>query len=142
MNAAPAAKDDALLKDAWRAGLNLGAPTLLGIAAWGMVVGVAMVKSGLTVAQAGAMTLFVFAGSAQLASLPLLAAQAPVWVIFATALVVNLRFVIFSVLLAPISPICRGASALRSAMWLATSRWACSCSATPMKRRTRPSCLS
>ena len=85
MNAVPAAKDEALLKDAWRAGLNLGAPTLLGIAAWGMVVGVAMVKSGLTVAQAGAMTLFVFAGSAQLASLPLLAAQAPVWVIFATA---------------------------------------------------------
>lgn len=101
VNAVPAASDDALLKDAWRAGLNLGAPTLLGIAAWGMVVGVAMVKSGLTVAQAGAMTLFVFAGSAQLASLPLLAAQAPVWVIFATALVVNLRFVIFSVLLAP-----------------------------------------
>ena len=101
VNAVPAASDDALLKDAWRAGLNLGAPTLLGIAAWGMVVGVAMVKSGLTVAQAGAMTLFVFAGSAQLASLPLLAAHAPVWVIFATALVVNLRFVIFSVLLAP-----------------------------------------
>ncbi len=94
-------KDDGLLKDAWRAGLKLGAPSMLGIAAWGMVVGVAMVKSGLTVTQAVAMTLFVFAGSAQLASLPLLAAHAPVWVIFATALVVNLRFVIFSVLLAP-----------------------------------------
>ncbi len=101
MNAAVSARDDGVLKDAWRAGLKLGAPSLLGIAAWGMVVGVAMVKSGLTVAQAGAMTLFVFAGSAQLASLPLLAAHAPVWVIFATALVVNLRFVIFSVLLAP-----------------------------------------
>lgn len=101
MNAAVSARDEGVLKDAWRAGLKLGAPSLLGIAAWGMVVGVAMVKSGLTVAQAGAMTLFVFAGSAQLASLPLLAAHAPVWVIFATALVVNLRFVIFSVLLAP-----------------------------------------
>jgi predicted branched-subunit amino acid permease len=38
----------------------------------------------------------VFAGSAQLAALPLIAAGAPLWVIWATALCVNLRFVIFS----------------------------------------------
>jgi predicted branched-subunit amino acid permease len=87
--------------DSWRDGVRTGLPTLLGIAAWGMVVGVAMVKSGLTVWQASAMTLVAFAGSAQLASLPLIAAAAPVWVIFATALVVNLRFVIFSALLGP-----------------------------------------
>ncbi|MDC8759624.1 AzlC family ABC transporter permease [Janthinobacterium fluminis] len=85
----------------WRAGLKEGMPTLFGIAAWGMVVGIAMVKTGLSVPQALAMTLLVFAGSAQLASLPLIAAHAPIWVIFATALVVNLRFVIFSALLAP-----------------------------------------
>jgi predicted branched-subunit amino acid permease len=88
-------------KAAWREGFNTGLPTLFGIAAWGMVVGVAMVKSGLTVPQALGMTLLVYAGSAQLASLPLIIANAPVWVIFATALVVNLRFVIFSALLAP-----------------------------------------
>jgi predicted branched-subunit amino acid permease len=87
--------------DSWRDGVRTGLPTLLGIAAWGMVVGVAMVKSGLSVWQASAMTLVAFAGSAQLASLPLIAAGAPVWVIFATALVVNLRFVIFSALLGP-----------------------------------------
>lgn len=86
---------------AWRAGLKMGLPTLFGIGAWGLVVGVAMVKTGLSVPQALAMTLLVFAGSAQLASLPLIAANAPIWVVFATALVVNLRFVIFSVLLAP-----------------------------------------
>ncbi|MDP3671478.1 MAG: AzlC family ABC transporter permease [Telluria sp.] len=86
---------------AWRAGLKMGLPTLFGIGAWGLVVGVAMVKTGLSVPQALAMTLLVFAGSAQLASLPLIAAGAPIWVVFATALVVNLRFVIFSVLLAP-----------------------------------------
>lgn len=86
---------------AWRAGLKMGMPTLFGIAAWGLVVGVAMVKTGLSVPQALAMTLLVFAGSAQLASLPLITAHAPIWVIFATAVVVNLRFVIFSVLLAP-----------------------------------------
>jgi predicted branched-subunit amino acid permease len=85
----------------WREALRVGAPTLFGIAAWGMVVGVAMVKSGLTLYQAVGMTLLVFAGTAQLASLPLIAANAPIWVVFATAVVVNLRFVIFSALLAP-----------------------------------------
>ena len=85
----------------YREGLKMGMPTLFGIAAWGLVVGVAMVKTNLTVLQALGMTLFVFAGSAQLASLPLMAVGAPIWVIFATALVVNLRFVIFSALLAP-----------------------------------------
>jgi predicted branched-subunit amino acid permease len=87
--------------EAWGAGFSAGLPTLFGIGAWGLVVGVAMVKTGLTVPQAIGMTLLVFAGSAQLASLPLIAAHAPIWVIFATALVVNLRFVIFSVLLGP-----------------------------------------
>jgi predicted branched-subunit amino acid permease len=85
----------------WQEGFRTGLPTLFGIGAWGLVVGVAMVKTGLTAFQAVGMTLLVFAGSAQLASLPLILAHAPVWVIFATGLVVNLRFVIFSALLAP-----------------------------------------
>lgn len=84
-----------------RAGINAGAPTLLGIAAWGLVVGVAMIKSHLSILQALGMTLLVFAGSAQLAALPLMAAGAPIWVIFITGLMVNLRFVIFSVIIAP-----------------------------------------
>ena len=86
---------------AWREGFQIGLPTLFGLGAWGIVVGVAMVKSGLTVLQASAMTLIVYSGSAQLASLPLIATGAPIGVIFATAFVVNLRFVIFSALLAP-----------------------------------------
>jgi predicted branched-subunit amino acid permease len=85
----------------WREGFHVGLPTLFGLGAWGIVVGVAMVKSGLTVLQASAMTLIVYSGSAQLASLPLIATGAPIGVIFATAFVVNLRFVIFSALLAP-----------------------------------------
>jgi predicted branched-subunit amino acid permease len=42
------------------------------------------------------MSLLVFAGSAQLAALPLLVAGAPVWMVWAIAACVNLRFVIFS----------------------------------------------
>jgi predicted branched-subunit amino acid permease len=106
MNTQPAPADQATPPDehddaAWREGFKTGLPTLFGIAAWGLVVGIAMVKAGLSIPQALGMTLLVFAGSAQLASLPLIVASAPVWVIFATALVVNLRFVIFSALLAP-----------------------------------------
>lgn len=85
----------------WREGLRDGMPLLLGLAAWAVVVGVTMVKSGLTAAQASGMTLLVYAGSAQLASLPLIAMHAPMWLIVLTGLVVNLRFVIFSALLAP-----------------------------------------
>ena len=68
----------------------------LGISAWGLVTGVAMVKSGLSVPLALLMSFVVFAGSSQLASLPLIAAGAPMWVLWATAFCVNLRFVIFS----------------------------------------------
>ncbi|MEO5688878.1 MAG: AzlC family ABC transporter permease [Burkholderiaceae bacterium] len=68
----------------------------LGIGAWGLVTGIAMVKAGLGLALAITMSLLVFAGSAQLASLPLIVQGAPLWVIWATAFCVNLRFIIFS----------------------------------------------
>ena len=67
-----------------------------GLAAWGLVTGVAMTQSGLGVGLSILMSLTVYAGSAQLASLPLLASGAPMWVIWASAFCVNLRFVIFS----------------------------------------------
>jgi predicted branched-subunit amino acid permease len=70
--------------------------TAIGIAAWGLITGVAMGKSGLPLPLMVLMSLIVFAGSAQLATLPLLTSGAPLWVIWATALCVNLRFVIFS----------------------------------------------
>ena len=66
-------------KRAFRAGVMAAAPSLTGIAAWGLVVGIAMIKSHLTVAQALGMTLIVFGGSAQLAALPLIVAAAPIW---------------------------------------------------------------
>jgi predicted branched-subunit amino acid permease len=68
----------------------------LGIGAWGLVTGMAMVKSGLEPWIAVLMSLSVFAGTAQLAVAPLMASGAPIWVVWATALCLNLRFVIFS----------------------------------------------
>ncbi len=73
----------------------------LGISAWGLVTGVAMVKGGLSLPLAIFMSLTVFAGSAQLTALPLMTAGAPLWVVWAAATCVNLRFVIFSAVWRP-----------------------------------------
>jgi predicted branched-subunit amino acid permease len=77
-------------------GLRASAPIAPGIAAWGLMTGVAMVKSGMSVVEATAMTVLVYAGSSQLAAIPLLVAGAPAWVVWATGFCVNLRFVVFS----------------------------------------------
>ena len=85
----------------FREGWREMAPVALGIGAWGLMTGVAMVKSGLSPVEAMAMTLLVYAGSSQLAALPLLVAGAPGWVVLATGFCVNLRFVVFSLHLRP-----------------------------------------
>ena len=72
-----------------------------GLAAWGLMTGVAMVKSGMSPFEAVAMSLLVFAGSSQLAAMPLIAAGAPLWVIMSTSFCVNLRFVVFSAHMRP-----------------------------------------
>ena len=80
----------------FRAGARDMAPVAVGIAAWGLVTGVAMAQSGLSLPLAVFMSLAVYAGSAQLAALPLIAAGAPMPIVWATAFCVNLRFLIFS----------------------------------------------
>lgn len=86
-----------LLRDPWfRLGAGDMLATAIGIGAWGLVTGVAMVKTGLSVPLAIVMSLLMYAGSAQLAVLPLMAAGAPLWVVWFTAACVNLRFVVFS----------------------------------------------
>lgn len=86
---------------AFRVGAMDLMPAAPGIAAWGLMTGVAMVQSGLSTFEALLMSLIVFAGSSQLAAVPLLLAGAPMWVILATAFCVNLRFVVFSAHLRP-----------------------------------------
>ena len=85
----------------FRQGVRDMLPIAPGIAAWGLMTGVAMVTSGMSVFEASLMSLIVFAGSSQLAAIPLIGAGAPMWVILATGLCVNLRFVVFSLHLRP-----------------------------------------
>ena len=86
---------------AFMEGVKDAAPQAPGVAAWGLMTGVAMMNSGMSVLESIAMTLFVYAGSSQLAAIPLIAVGAPAWVILATGFCVNLRFMVFSLHLRP-----------------------------------------
>ena len=83
-----------------REGLRTYMPLSVGLIPWALVTGVAMVSIGMTPLQAMGMHIIVFAGTAQLGTLPLIAAGAPVWLMVVTALALNLRFVIFSAAIA------------------------------------------
>jgi len=92
--------DRASERAAFQDGVVSMATPLLGILIWGTVTGLAMIQSGLDPAQAVGMSFIMYAGSAQLAVLPLLAAGAAPASILLTALLVNLRFVMASAVLA------------------------------------------
>lgn len=84
-----------------REGFAAFLPLSVGLIPWALVMGMAMTSAGFSPAQAMGMNIIVFAGTAQLGTLPLIAADAPVWLIITTALALNLRFVIFSAAIAP-----------------------------------------
>lgn len=84
-----------------RRGVRDVAPLLLGIAPFGLVAGVAAMNAGLTLEQAVGMSVIVFAGAAQLAALELIGQDAPLSVIVVTAVVINLRMMMYSASIAP-----------------------------------------
>lgn len=84
-----------------RAGFAVFLPFSVGLVPWALVMGMAMRSAGFSPSEAMGMNLIVFAGTAQLGTLPLIVAGAPLWLIFFTALALNLRFLIFSAALAP-----------------------------------------
>lgn len=82
-------------------GARTTAPILLGVVPFGLVAGVTAVEAGLSPLQAVGMSVVVFAGASQLAAIELLGRTAPATVVVVTALVINLRFVMYSASLAP-----------------------------------------
>jgi len=84
----------------YAAGARAVAPALPGIATWGLVTGMAMVKVGLDLAPALGMTFIVYSGTSQLAVLPMLGGTAGLLAMTAAAAVANLRFVVYSAVLA------------------------------------------
>lgn len=84
-----------------REGFATFLPFSVGLVPWALVMGMAMSSTGFSPLEAMGMNVIVFAGTAQLGTLPLIAAEAPLWLIVVTALALNLRFVIFSAAIAP-----------------------------------------
>lgn len=96
-------------------GLRACLPALPGVLSFGVISGVAMTSAGLPAWVAMLMSLAVFAGTAQLAALQLAASGTPLAVILFAAIVINLRFVLYSLAM---SPYLRGERAGRRA-WAA-----------------------
>lgn len=92
---------DAAFRLGAREGFRDFLPMSVGLIPWAVVTGIAMRSIGLSPLEAMGMNVLVFAGTAQLGTLPLIGSGAPLWLIFVTALVLNLRFIIFSAALAP-----------------------------------------
>lgn len=78
------------------AGIRDGAPAALGNLPYGLVLGIAAASVGLTLSQATGLAAFVFAGLASLTMIDLFDGGASVAVIVATALIINVRFVMYS----------------------------------------------
>ena len=80
----------------FRAGVADSAPMLLGAAPFAVIFGTLATTSGLSAAGAMAMSMLVFAGSAQFIALTLLAGGAGLGVVAFTTFVVNVRHALYS----------------------------------------------
>ncbi len=84
----------------WR-GVRDSIPLVIGALPFGLIFGALAVGNGFSIAATLAMSLFVFAGSAQFIALGLVAAQVSLPVILFTTFVVNLRHILYAATLAP-----------------------------------------
>ena len=82
-------------------GVRAVAPVLVGIVPFGLIAGAAAVRVGLSGLQAVGLSVVVFAGASQLAAIELLGSNARPAVVVATALVINLRMLMYSASIAP-----------------------------------------
>jgi predicted branched-subunit amino acid permease len=76
-------------------------PILIGIAPFAAVAGLAGTHNGFSIAETAAFSLFAYAGAAQIAALDLIGNGAAAGVVITTALIINLRFIVYSATLGP-----------------------------------------
>lgn len=86
---------------AMRDGVSDVAPMLIGVVPFGLVAGAAPIAAGMDVAQAMGMSALMFAGASQLAVAEVLGSGGSAAVAVVTALIINLRMVLYSASLAP-----------------------------------------
>jgi predicted branched-subunit amino acid permease len=93
---APSAPRKALLR-----GMLASAPFLVVVVPFALLFGVVATEAGLDIVQVLAFSLAVFAGASQFTALQLMQDQAPVVIVLATSLAVNLRMGMYSAALTP-----------------------------------------
>lgn len=82
------------------AGVRSVLPILIGVVPFGLIYGVVAVAAGIDELPAILMSSIVFAGASQIAAAKLWADGAPLLIIVATGLIINLRFLMYSASLA------------------------------------------
>ncbi len=88
-------------QQAFWAGVRDELPILVGTIPFGLIYGVTAVSLGVPAGIAQAMSSIVFAGSAQFVSAQLIGASAPAVIVVLTAVIINLRHLLYSASLAP-----------------------------------------
>lgn len=91
---------NATVKSYYWMGFRTGVPFLLVVMPFGLLFGVIATEAGLTTFQTMAFSSVVFAGAAQFAAVQLMVENAPILIVIATALAVNLRMAMYSASLA------------------------------------------
>lgn len=88
-------------KSAFRQGVLIGLPFVLVAVPFAMLFGVLATEAGLPVVMALGFSTVIIAGASQFTALQLMMDSAPVWIILAASLAVNLRMAMYSASLAP-----------------------------------------
>ncbi len=83
-------------KKAFLCGVKAVLPILLGVTPFALIAGLSAINAGFSKFEALGMSYIVFAGASQLAAVDLVSQNAPAVVIVLTALVINLRFCMYS----------------------------------------------
>jgi predicted branched-subunit amino acid permease len=109
-----------------RAGARAMLPITVGIAPFGVITGIAATDAGLGLPEAVGFSIMVLAGAAQLASLDLIGRDAPILVVVVTALIINLRMLMYSASLAPELAHLSRAKRLLGSYWLTDQTYAVS----------------
>lgn len=85
-----------VVREEFFAGIRAQIPILLGVIPFGVIFGALARSAGIPPVETQALSLFVFAGSAQFITAVLIAESTPALIIVATILVVNLRHALYS----------------------------------------------
>ena len=101
-------------------------PITVGMAPFGIIAGIGATDAGLGLAEAVGFSVVVLAGAAQLAALDLIGRDAPILVVIVTALIINLRMLMYSASLAPELAHLSRARRLVGAYWLVDQTYAVS----------------